>query len=148
MVKHKYKSGDLITTKLGVGKIEDLQTSTVDNKSIPSYWVKFEKKVYPDGCARNVWESSILGYFIRELKFEGIDWWNRPVFKDKFGYRFGSVDCLYTANDSVDKIIDDLSDGGIVYFGSSFGCEPDGTRIDKNKIKLVKEFTKIKILKY
>jgi len=31
----------------------------------------------------------------RVLKFEGIDYWNRPVFKDDNGNRFGNVDILF-----------------------------------------------------
>lgn len=58
--KHKYSVGDKIVTTDGrVGVITNLETSIVDNVTIPSYWVLFGKEVYPDGYPRNTWEQDI-----------------------------------------------------------------------------------------
>jgi len=77
---------------------------------------------------------------MRELQFEGIDSWNRPVFKDKYNNRFGSTDKLFGGVFGED-ILKEVSEKDIVYFGKYFDCEPEGGKIDSNKIKLVLKFT-------
>ncbi len=57
--KWKYEIGDIVSTTYGKGKIQDTQISTIDNVDIPSYWIVFSEKVYPDGCARNIYETMI-----------------------------------------------------------------------------------------
>lgn len=57
-VVHKYKTGEKVNLDGHEGIIESLEYSIVDGKSIPSYWVR-SKTLWPDGHARNVWESSI-----------------------------------------------------------------------------------------
>lgn len=57
---HKYNIGDRVLVKgVGIGIIRDYQTSIVDSKEIPSYWIEFDKSVHSDGHSRNIWESSI-----------------------------------------------------------------------------------------
>ena len=73
----------------------------------------------------------------RELKFEGIDYWSRPVFKDEFGNRFGSTDILFDNDISGEAVLKKVSEKDICYFGASFDCEPQGDPISPNKIKLI-----------
>lgn len=61
------------------------------------------------------------------LEFEGIDYWNRPVFKhDSSEARVGSTDRLCSMAD-VDDVVEKLEKSDLCYFGSEFGCEPIGT---------------------
>ncbi len=55
---------------------------------------------------------------MKELVFEGIDYWNRPVFKHtESEERFGSVDILVNSEkEAKEKIKEDH----LVYFGNSF----------------------------
>lgn len=58
-MKYLYRKKDKVITNEGhIGTINSLNTSQVDNKIFPSYWVIFDD-LHPDGCARNIWESSI-----------------------------------------------------------------------------------------
>ncbi len=67
------------------------------------------------------------------LKFVGIDDWNRPVFKDvdKKLY-FGMTDHLFDYDTSEQAVYDYFSDDDIgrhiEFFGSEFDCEPHGGR--------------------
>lgn len=56
---HLYSVGDQVNTLYGKGTITDYQTSHVDGKSIPSYWIRLE--IHKDGHPRNVWQTSITG---------------------------------------------------------------------------------------
>lgn len=67
------------------------------------------------------------------IKFEGIDDWNRPVFKcvdEKYkSIRFGSTNKLFNWNTPEKEIIDYFKSttvDALEYFGHSFGCEPNG----------------------
>ncbi len=140
-MKYKYQITDeVIVEDIGVGKIKNFQISTIDNTQIPSYWIMFDKNIYPDEQARNIFETSIEKLHKRELKFEGIDDWNRPVFKDHNNNRFGDVDNLFNWGDTFETVTSKISEKHICYFGSTFGCEPMGTLINPDKIKLVKEW--------
>ena len=74
---------------------------------------------------------------IVNLKFKGIDHWNKPVFKDvdRKDY-YGSVNTLFNEDDSEDKVLAYFKDNidELEYFGDYFGCEPMGG-LDEN-IKL------------
>ena len=76
-----------------------------------------------------------------ELEFEGIDSWNRPIFKDCKGNRFGSTNRLFEYRDTFENVMKTLTTLDICYFGKHFDCEPMGITIDPVKIKLVKKFT-------
>lgn len=53
---YKFKIGETVfVSSIGRGVIEDYQVSTIDNKHIPSYWIKFDNESY----ARNIYESNI-----------------------------------------------------------------------------------------
>ena len=72
---------------------------------------------------------------IEQVKFEGIDSWNRPVFKSvKYRNRFGSVNELFGHDASEKEVLDKVSDSDLCFFGTSFGCEPMGTPADNIKI--------------
>ena len=63
-----------------------------------------------------------------KIKFEGVDFWNRAVFKDiDSNKRFGSLDKLFDFDDSETKVLKNIKEGDLCYFGNSFGCEPLGT---------------------
>ena len=62
-----------------------------------------------------------------QIKFEGVDNWNRPVFKDlNSSARFGSVDKLFSYDSTSEQATDYFKNnmGEIEYFGQHFGCEP------------------------
>ncbi|MFA7710128.1 MAG: hypothetical protein WCY30_03375 [Candidatus Neomarinimicrobiota bacterium] len=72
-----------------------------------------------------------------ELRFEGIDDFNRPVFKDKSNNRYGSTNILFDYGVTGSEVLKKVSEKDILYFGRSFGCEPDGSKINPNKIRLI-----------
>lgn len=69
------------------------------------------------------------GKLIVNIKFKGIDDWNRPVFKDIIrALYFGSVKTLFNDNATENEVLKYLKDNmkELEYFGDSFGCEPHG----------------------
>ena len=63
------------------------------------------------------------------IRFEGVDNWNRPVFKDiKTRNRYGSVDKLFCWDADESEVLAYFKNnmGELEYFGNSFGCEPNG----------------------
>lgn len=75
----------------------------------------------------------------RQLAFEGIDFWNRPVFVDGKGNRFGNMDILFDYDASFEEVTERIDENQIYYFGNTVDCDPEGTKIDPNKIVLVKK---------
>ncbi len=66
------------------------------------------------------------------VKFVGVDSFNRPIFKsitDKAYY--GSTETLFNSNAQETEVLSEISVTDLTYFGSSFGCEPMGTRPSK-----------------
>ena len=139
-MNYKYQITDEVIVDGNIGKIKDFQISTIDNEQIPSYWILFSKEVFPDNCARNIYEKSIEKLHRQQLKFEGVDDWNRPIFKDHNNNRFGDIDNLFNWGDTFEIVTSKISEKHICYFGDRFGCEPMGTPINPDKIKLVKEW--------
>jgi hypothetical protein len=74
----------------------------------------------------------------RQLAYEGIDFWNRPIFVDANGNRFGNVDTLFNHDASFEEVTEQITEDHIYYFGTEVDCDPMGTKIDPNKIVLVK----------
>jgi len=79
------------------------------------------------------------------VEFEGVDFWSRPVYKDvNTIVRYGSVNTLFpdtkiAPNGTKEEInaffrenIEDL-----VYFGSSFDCEPNGGMPSHYKLNII-----------
>jgi len=76
---------------------------------------------------------------IRNIKFKGIDSWNRPVYKVlEMNYYVGSVNKLFDYSASKKEVDDYFKDNinTLVYFGHSFDCEPNGSPL-KSEIKLI-----------
>ena len=62
------------------------------------------------------------------LVYEGIDSFNRPVFKDENSRaRYGSTGKLFDYCASEDEVLLQVTEADLVYFGNSFNCEPMGT---------------------
>jgi hypothetical protein len=75
-----------------------------------------------------------------EIIFEGIDSFNRPVFKEKCGNaRFGSVTELFRFESKKFGVSAYFSahPETLEYFGTRFGCEPSGGLNEKIKLKIV-----------
>ena len=70
------------------------------------------------------------------VKFVGIDSWNRPVFKDDLGNYYGSVDKLFDYLDTEETVLSSITEKDLTFFGRSFDCEPMGNAVtDKLKIE-------------
>ena len=73
---------------------------------------------------------------IINIKFEGIDNWNRPVFKNIDSHsRYGSVNKLFGWDEPKENVIKYFKShlDELEYFGNHFGCEPNGG-LDKSLI--------------
>lgn len=71
------------------------------------------------------------------VKFESIDSWNRPVFKDEqSNRRYGCLDKLFNEDAIAQQVKEIVTVRDLVYFGNSFDCEPMGDPIPSN-IKIV-----------
>ena len=77
------------------------------------------------------------------LKFRGIDDWNRPVFKDiDASIYFGDTNKLWVYNElgkdnkDVNKYYKD-NPGELEYFGGTFNCEPHGGLPDFFKLNII-----------
>lgn len=62
--------------------------------------------------------------------FVGIDGCNRPIFKDKYGSCFGSLDKLFSHFAPENLILSEVIENDLTYFGNKFGCEPMGTEVE------------------
>jgi len=71
-----------------------------------------------------------------EIKFAGIDEWNRAVFVsiEKPKRYYGSVTKLFNYDAAQDIVLKELFEDDLCYFGDSFGCEPMGTLAGNLKI--------------
>ena len=76
----------------------------------------------------------------RELKYICIDFWGRPIFKDEYGNYFGNVEILFNDGAKFEEVIKKITENDIYFFGFEIDCDPEGTKIDANKIILVKNF--------
>ena len=68
--------------------------------------------------------------------FINIDSMNRPVFKDAKKNYYGCLDTLFSYGTSEAEVLEKVSASDLVYFGSSFDCEPMGTT-PANKLHIV-----------
>ena len=68
---------------------------------------------------------------MKQVKYVGIDGWNRPVFKALDSKDFyGSVHELFSYEASESEVLEKVKESDLCWFGSSFGCEPMGTPAD------------------
>lgn len=72
-----------------------------------------------------------------QLKFEGIDSFNRAIFVSPKGKRYGDFRTMFPTNATKEDVQGRIHKEEIVYFGEYFGCEPQGTPTDPNKFELV-----------
>jgi hypothetical protein len=96
------------------------------------------------GCLTDEWIIEETAKPIK-VKLIGIDSWNRPVFRDIREDKnefYGSVDILCDFSDTETDILEKVTAKDLCYFGTSFGCEPDGdpaeVEIVPNPPKVVK----------
>lgn len=62
-----------------------------------------------------------------KVKFEGIDSWNRPVFRNVDGVsRYGCVDILFHYDVTEEAVLQLINEKDLLWFGNSFDCEPMG----------------------
>jgi hypothetical protein len=74
------------------------------------------------------------------IKFEGVNDWNNPIYKDvDSNRRYGSTDTLFNWGSTADKVnayfkehIDELQ-----YFGKSFDCEPLGGYLKQTELIII-----------
>lgn len=81
-------------------------------------------------------KESFTGKLLIEVdfEFEGIDSWNRPIFKQIDGdVRYGSTTALFPnknlyPNNTKEDVIEYFKkySKNLIYFGQKFNCEPDG----------------------
>ena len=70
---------------------------------------------------------------MKKIKFEGIDNWNRPVFKAKDSReRFGCIHELFDYDATEMDVLSKVNEEDLCYFGNSFNCEPMGTNPGKH----------------
>jgi len=69
-----------------------------------------------------------MSFKIEKVMFEGVDSWNRPVFKSiNNKNRFGSVDKLFSHDYTEANVLKEVTKADLCFFGTSFGCEPMGS---------------------
>lgn len=62
-----------------------------------------------------------------KVKFRGIDFWGRPVFKHvSSNSHFGSTNILFDGHESEAEVLSKIESSDLEYFGQSFDCEPNG----------------------
>ena len=104
-----------------------------------------ERYIAPINSTKNKTMQKGTEQKLIEIKFEGIDSWNRPIFKDtKSNRRYGSGDVLLgeikrvypngTNAEIVEYFKNDNNIRYLCYFGRSFDCEPMGTTPEKELI--------------
>ncbi|MFA5759026.1 MAG: hypothetical protein WC942_06705 [Clostridia bacterium] len=65
-----------------------------------------------------------------KVTFEGIDSWNRPVFKDiDSRNRYGSTDILFDYDATEVEVLEKITPFYLCYFGTHFDCEPCGNSV-------------------
>lgn len=67
------------------------------------------------------------------VKFESIDSWNRPVFKDEqSNRRYGCLDKLFNEDAIAEQVKEIVTEKDLVFFGNFFDCEPMGMPANGN----------------
>lgn len=94
---------------------------------------------YEDQLRGISWKGELKYEVHFDLKFRGIDDWNRPVFKDvDSSIYFGCTEKLFDWNADEKEVIEYFKENPhLEYFGSSFNCEPNGGVQDFFKFSFV-----------
>lgn len=80
-------------------------------------------------------KENIMNKNTIKIKFEGIDTWNRPIFKDIHSTaRYGSTDIRFNYSATERKVCTSLIATDLCYFGNSFNCKPLGLPVDNLEI--------------
>lgn len=107
------------------------------------YLRKDRKQAFHEMFERHAAERKEARRLMKTIKieFKGIDSWNRPVFKSlEKPYRYyGSVNALFDDDATEEKVLSELDEDGLVYFGDHFGCEPMGS--NSGNIEIVSKST-------
>lgn len=75
----------------------------------------------------------------KQVKFYGIDSWNRPIFKaTTASVFFGSTDILFDFGATEAEVLEKVRGDQLEYFGTAFDCEPMGV-IPPYDLEIVKE---------
>ena len=66
---------------------------------------------------------------IEQIRFKGIDSWNRAVFRGILLKRnfFGCTSPLFDYYAEEDEVLKTISEKNLCFFGNSMDCEPEGT---------------------
>lgn len=86
------------------------------------------------------WIGELRFEVLFEIKFRGIDFWNRPVFKDIASTsHFGSTNKLFDYNAKAKEVTEYFKDNlhELEYFGHDFDCEPNGGISEYWKFKII-----------
>lgn len=76
-----------------------------------------------------------------DVVFQGIDSFNRPVFKDiESRDRYGSCDKLFSDDATEDEVLKEVTEEDLLFFGLKFGCEPMGTPAPKS-LRIIRRST-------
>jgi len=114
--------------------LRDFKTTKERSKQILTKWMKnFDDNGY-DYC--EIKEP-------KELKFIGIDFWSRPIFKSQDGFYFSCLNKLAGGEKNLAEIKENLSldERDITYHGTDPDDDPMGTEVMHDRIILVEEFT-------
>ena len=72
---------------------------------------------------------------MKQVKFAGIDSWNRPVFKDiDRPMYYGSVNILFPYDATEKEVLEKIRPLDLEFFGISFDCEPYGSTVKELEI--------------
>lgn len=77
----------------------------------------------------------------RELKYIGIDFWSKPMFKDNKGFYFCCLNKLFKDGASFEEVTKTVTEKDIVYHGTNYDDDSMGTPLKPERIKFVKDFT-------
>ena len=128
--------------KEGLKKVglEDNETNKIVSIGAGGYLRKDRREDFKNMFARQRKESKDLRKKAKtiDIKFAGIDNWNHPIFKsiEKPHRFYGSVNTLFNHEDTEAKVLKEITEDSLCYFGDHFGCEPMGT--SAGNIKIVK----------
>lgn len=71
------------------------------------------------------------------VRFEGIDSWSRPIFKDtESNARYGDTDNLFSSGTKEAVVIKSVTPLDLVFFGNRFDCEPMGS-LPKDTLRII-----------